>query len=74
MCKLGPLVAERIADKDLSRRVGEMLLGADDVGDLEVLVVHDSRQMVEACPIGPLDDVVLFCGPVKLDLTANQIL
>ena len=50
-----------------------MLLGADDVGDLEIVVVDHVGQVVEARAVGPLDDVVLLAGPVELDPAADQV-
>ena len=54
-------------DEDLARRVRQVLLGADDVGDRHLDVVDDARQMVEAGAVGALDDVVGLGGPVDLD-------
>jgi len=50
-----------------------MFFGADDVRDLHVMVVDDGRQMVEARTIGPLDDVVLFAGPLEADFASDEI-
>ena len=70
---LGQFVAERLGDEDLPRGVGEVLLGADDVGYLHRVVVNDAGQMVEARPVGALDDVVLLLGPIELDISANEV-
>ena len=40
-------------------------IGADHVRDLEVVIVDDARQVIEAGAVGPLDDVVLLVGPVE---------
>jgi hypothetical protein len=50
-----------------------MLLGPDDVGDLKIVVVHNVGQVVEAGPVCPLDDVVLFLGPLELDPATDQV-
>ena len=50
-----------------------MFFGADDVGDLEIVVVHHVGQVIEAGAVGPLDDVVLLAGPIDLDAAADQV-
>ena len=69
----GERVPQREGDVGLAWRVGEMLLGPDHVGDLEVVVVDDTRQVVEAGAVGPLDDVVLLALPGKLHPAADGI-
>ena len=68
-----PRIAERFENEDLPRRVREMLLGADDVRDLEIVIVDHVGQVVEARAVGPLDDVVLLAGPIELDPAADQV-
>ena len=58
-------IAETLSNEDLPRRVRQMLLGADDVADLHVVVIHDIGQVVEARAVGTLNDVVLLRGPLE---------
>ena len=67
------VVSERLHDEDLPRRVGEVLLRADDVRDPEVVVVHRARQVIERRAVGALNHVVLLEGPVERDGAAHQI-
>jgi hypothetical protein len=70
---LRQLVAEALGDEDLPRRVGKMLLGPDDVGDLQVVVVHDAGQVIEAGAVGALDHVVLLVGPAEGHVAAHEV-
>ena len=66
-------VLQRQGDVGLAGRVGKMLLRPDHVGDLEVVVVDDACQMVEAGAVGPLDDMILLALPGKLHPAADGI-
>ena len=68
------LVAQRLGDEDLPRRIRKVLLGADDVRDLEVVVVDHVGQVIEARAVGPLDDVVLLAGPIDGHVAADHVL
>ena len=70
---LGKLVSETLCDEDLPRRIGEMFFSTDDMSDFQFRIIHDAGQMVEASPIGFLDDHVLFKSPFEFDITSNQI-
>ena len=50
-----------------------MLYCADDVGDIEVMVIDDTCEVIQTSPIGSLDHMVLFVGPFEGALTADQI-
>jgi hypothetical protein len=54
-------------------RVRQVLLGADHVGDLEILIVDHVGQVIDERPVGTLDDHVGLPGPLELDVAANQI-
>ena len=51
----------------------EMLDGPDHVRDLEIVIIDDARQVIEAGAVGPLDDVVLLLVPVELAHAANVV-
>jgi hypothetical protein len=67
-------IAEPLEDENLSRRVGKMLLGPDDVTDFEIEIVHHARQVIEAGAIRPLNDVILLAGPFEDALAPNVVL
>ena len=67
------VVSKRPSDEDLPGRVGEMLHGADDVGDPKIVVIDRARQGVQERPVGPLDDVVLLQRPLEPDVATNEV-
>ena len=66
-------IAERLRDEDLARRVRKVFFRSNNVRNLEVVVVDDVRQVVEAGTVGALNDVVLLLRPIELDVAANQV-
>ena len=66
-------IAQREGDVGLTGRVGEVLLRPDHMADLEVVVVDDACQMVEAGAVGPLDDMILLALPGKLHPAADGV-
>jgi hypothetical protein len=70
---LGQRVAQRLGDEDLPRGVRQVLLGADDVGDAEGVVVDDAGQVVQEATVGALDGVVGLLGPLELDISADDV-
>ncbi len=50
--------AQRLEDQELGERVGEVLLGPDDVGDLHRDVVDDAGEVVQRRAVGPDDHEV----------------
>ena len=51
--------AEGLVDHDLARGVGQVIVAADDVGDLHHGVVDDGREVVRGRAIGAEDDEVV---------------
>ena len=51
--------AEGLVDHDLARGVGQMIVAADDVGDLHHGVVDDGREVIRGRAIGAEDDEVV---------------
>ena len=70
---LGERIAERLGNENLPRRVRQMLLGPDDVRDLEIEIIDHAGQMIEASAVGPLDDVILLAGPVEFNVAADMV-
>ena len=66
-------IAERLRDEDLARRVRKVFFRSNNVRNLEVVVVDDVRQVVEAGTVGALNDVVLLLRPIEFDVAANQV-
>ena len=68
------LVAERPEQQDVLRRVREVVLAADDVGDLHRGVVDDDREVVERRAVGADDDeVAAEVRDVDLDPAADDV-
>ena len=66
-------VAERADERDVLRRVRQVVLAADDVGDLHGLVVDDHHEVVQGHAIGADDHEVTQQAVVELDLAADQV-
>ena len=54
----GRRLAERREQHHLPGGVGDVVLAADDVGDLHARVVHDHGEVVGVAAVGALDDEV----------------
>ena len=65
--------AERLEDQELRERVGEVLLGADDVGDLHLDVVDDAGEVVKRAAVGPDDHEVADLVGGELDVPLDQV-
>ena len=71
----GHLVAERLEQQDVLRRVREVVLAPDDVADLHRRVVDDHREVVQRRPVAANDhEVTADVGGVDLDLAADEVL
>ena len=69
-----PDIAKRLGDEYLTRRVGQMFFGPDDVCDFELVIVDHGGQMIKTRAVGSLDDVVLLASPFEFDLTAHHVI
>ena len=70
---LRQVVPELVCDKDLARRVREMLHRTDDVGNTKRVVVDSTGEMIEIAAIGTLHDMFLFERPVDGDGSTNEV-
>ena len=73
MPELRLAVAERPDQGDVLRRVRQVILAADDVGDLHRLVVDHDHEVVERHPVAADDHEVAEQRVVELDLAADQV-
>ena len=64
---------ERLEDEELRERVRQVLLGADDVGDLHLGVVDDAGEVVERRAVGPDDHEVADLVGLLLDVPLDQV-
>ena len=69
----GRLVAERLQDLDLLRRVRDVVVAADHVGDRVVHVLDGGREVVGRPAVGADDDDVLELDVRHLDATADDV-
>jgi hypothetical protein len=67
------LGAERLQDVDLARRVVDVVVAADDVGDAHVPVVDHDAEVVGRRAVGAGDDQVVQLGVGDLDAALDQV-
>ena len=65
--------AERLVEQHLLRRVRDVIVAADDVGDPHVDVVDDDRQVIGRVAVRPQDDEVLDHRVVELDPPVHHV-
>ena len=65
--------AERLVEENLARRVGDVVVAADDVGDAHVHVVDDDAEVVDRRAVGAQDDEVVQVGVLEHDGTLHQV-
>ncbi len=70
----GRRLAQRLAEHQLARRVGQMLLGADDVTDVHRRVVHRAGEVVGRQPVRAQQHEVTHHALGERDLAAHQVL
>ena len=66
-------MAQRLEDLHLHRRVGDVVLAADHVGDAERRVVDDGRQRVEIRAVAAHQDGVRQGAAVDAHLPAHEV-
>jgi hypothetical protein len=66
--------AERAIDQHLPRRVGDVVLAPDHVGDLHQRVVHDDGEVVGGTAVGAHEDRIADDVGAERHLAADQIL
>ena len=66
-------VAEGADEGDVLRRVRQVVLAADDIGDLHGLVVNDNRKVVERHPVVADDHEIAEQRVVELDLATHEV-
>ena len=73
MSERGHGSAEGLVDHDLTRGVGQVVVAADDMGDLHHGVVDDGREVVRGRAIGAEDDKVVELLGVKGYLAVDGV-
>ena len=73
MGKCGNVAAQSLEDQKLRERIREVLVGADDVRDLHVDVVHDAGEVVQRAAVGPHDHEIADLIGRKLDVPLDQV-
>ena len=69
----GRHLAQRLEDKQLARRVGEVVVTADHVGDAHLGVVDGDREVVEDRAVRTSDHRVVLKRVLEPDLTADRV-
>ena len=65
---------QRLVEQHLPRRVGEVVVAADDVRDAHVAVVHDGGEVVAGDAVGTHDDEVADGAGADHDGAADEVL
>ncbi|CDD85267.1 putative uncharacterized protein [Collinsella sp. CAG:289] len=65
--------SECLVDHNLARRVGKVVVAADDVGDAHHGIVDNGREVVRGGAVGAEDDEVVELAGVKRNLTVDGI-
>ena len=66
--------AQSLIHEDLARRVVDMIVAADHVGDAHVDVIHHHHEVVGRRAVGTLDDDVVQFGDIHRHRTLNEII
>ncbi len=66
-------VAEGLHERDVLRRVREVVLAADHVADRHRVIVDDHHEVVDRDPVRPHDDEIAEQRVVELDGTADEV-
>ena len=66
-------IAEGLVDEDLTRRVGKMVITADDVRHLHVHVIADDREVVSGRAVAAHEDHVVHEGGVELRIAVDDV-
>ena len=66
--------AQRLIKLDLPGRIGEMIVAANDVGDLHVDVVDDDTKVIGRGAVGAGDDQIVQLAVVEHDVAFDHIL
>ena len=67
------LLPHEAVEVDLLRRVGHVVVAADDVGDAHLHVVHDDAEVVDGGPVGAQDDEVVELPVARRDGAEDTI-
>ena len=69
----GSGLPERLVELNLPRRVGQMVVAANDVGDRHVDVVDDDAKIVGRRAVGAGDDQIVELAVVEDDIAFDQV-
>lgn len=73
MREVGDYRAERLEDFDLHRRIGHVILAADDMRDVKVRVVNNGRQRVEKPAVFADENRIGKRRRIDFDVAAHEI-
>ena len=65
--------AQRLVELNLPRRVGQMVVAADDMGDRHVDVVDDDAKIIRRRAVGAGDDQIVELTVVEDDIALDQV-
>ena len=71
--KVGAGKAQRLVDQDLARGVGQVVVAADDVGDLHVGVVTDNGEVIGGGAVGANQDHIVHDVGGKAHVAVHRV-
>src|SRR5215204_1127892 len=66
--------SKRLEDRHLPRRVRQMIVPADDMGNLHKSIIDDDGEVICRIAVGPQNDKIIQYGIVEDDPALNEIL
>src|SRR5215204_6062328 len=66
--------AERLKQQNVLRRVGDVVVAANDIGNSHLNIVHDDREVIGRIVVRPEDYEVFDIGAVELDPAVHRVI
>src|SRR5262245_1618897 len=65
---------ERLKDRHLARRVGQVIIPSHNVGDVHQGIIDHDRKVVRRIPVGTKDDQIIQDIVIKYDRALDKII
>ena len=66
--------AQRFENLGLPKGIREMIVAADSMGNSHIMVVHDDRQHIGWCPVGPKHDEIVHFAVGDVNRSLNGVI
>src|SRR5262245_38529406 len=74
MSEAGHRISERLKDRHLSRRIGEVIISTYDMRYVHERIVHDDRKVIGGIAVGPQNDQIVQYIVLEHDLPLDEII